>query len=38
MTRLIAFVALFGLGLLAGCGAADEPSVEGGMDLTGFWR
>lgn len=38
MKRLFALMALAGLAALAGCGAADPPSVEGGMDLSSFWN
>lgn len=38
MKRLLALMALAGLVVLAGCGAADPPSVEGGMDLSDFWN
>jgi len=38
MKRLFALMVLAGLVVLVSCGADDPPSVQGGTDLSGFWR
>jgi len=36
--KLSRWLVFAGLALLVGCGAGDPPRVEGGPDLTEFWR
>lgn len=38
MNRLYPLMLLAALVALAACGASDAPSVDGGTDLSDFWR
>ena len=38
MKPLLALLLLTVLAGLAACGAADPPSVDGGVSMGGFWR